>query len=169
MSYVVAKYHYFQDRKQICAFAASIKSCCVAVIFQNRKQILLWLFLLLLNDLLWQISLFQKIEKQINRKLKYAFCSWCCCGKYHYFKDRKQILTSLQWTFYKPLRICGKYHSENKSCNSRRLIELWYCCCYLCCVVANLISKIEKQITSPYKPAWCGKYHYFKIGKANHN
>ncbi len=66
-----------------------------------------------------------------------------CCGKYHIFKERKQITTAVD--FSKLVNSCGKYHifKERKQITTISISTPFYMCCG-----KYHIFKERKQITT---------------------
>ena len=137
--------------------------------------------------MLWQNIIISKIESksQLN---SFDSIGTLCCGKYHYFKDRKQI-TTLTQKKPSPIPVVAKYHyfKDRKQITTAIWLTLSKVVANIvfpktkanhngsvtfnckACVVANIIiSKIESK--SQHRP-WqglafvFGKYHYFKDRK----
>ena len=186
------KYHYFKDRKQITTLGVNSWGQALLwqiSLFQRSKANHNWLLYFCGHILLWQISLFQRSKANHNKFLtKYASNSVVAniiiskiesksqqhhhqlphstsCGKYHYFKDRKQITTSGStgprsnklWQ----ISLFQRSKANHNPLSLKRTTTI---------VVANIIiSKIESksQLTIVYIliVMSCGKYHYFKDRK----
>ena len=135
------------------------------------------------------VSLFQR-SKIKSQPMARSSISMNCCGKYHYFKDRKSNHNSL--VAASGLNRCGKYHyfKDRKQITTYRRLnptakvvaniiiskiesksQLIGICHDLIVVfvVANIIiSKIESKSqlnTLDFVMLGCGKYHYFKDRK----
>ncbi len=161
------KYHYFKDRKQITTQVLQVLHVCALLqisLFQRSKANHNWLNQRYKKECVVTNIIISKIESKSQQNDEWVEQTFSCY-KYHYFKDRKQITTTLASLPTSLLLLQISLFQRSKANHNKMMNGLSKHSVVTNIIISKIESKSQPISWTSFDNASCYKYHYFKDRK----